>query len=93
MNNSSKNNPCATGYILGYWREELILRKWDGNVRIYSTGIETEHRMPSLWYDHQYRQAMVWETLGYNQPPHTSFFVGVPGGYHRHAPRADPHGP
>lgn len=75
--NGTKKNPCATGDILGDWREELIMRSSDNKyLRVYTTVTPTEHRMPSLWYDHEYRQAMVWQTEGYNQPPHPSFFVG-----------------
>ncbi|MBR0433295.1 MAG: rhamnogalacturonan lyase [Bacteroidaceae bacterium] len=77
MTNDSKNNPCAQGDILGDWREELILRSTDNaELRIYTTTDATVYRMPSLWYDHAYRQAMVWQPLGYNQPPHVSYFVG-----------------
>lgn len=75
--NGTKKNPCAQGDILGDWREELIMRSSDNKyLRVYTTVTPTEHRMPSLWYDHEYRQAMVWQTEGYNQPPHPSFFVG-----------------
>lgn len=75
--NGTKKNPCATGDILGDWREELVMRSSDNRfIRVYTTVTPTEHRMQSLWYDHQYRQAMVWQTEGYNQPPHPSFFVG-----------------
>ena len=27
-------------------------------------------------HDMQYRQAIAWQMCGYNQPPHTSFFLG-----------------
>ncbi|MBQ2165679.1 MAG: hypothetical protein II447_02775, partial [Bacteroidaceae bacterium] len=75
--NGTKKNPCATGDILGDWREEMVMRTSDNRfIRVYTTVTPTEHRMQSLWYDHQYRQAMVWQTEGYNQPPHPSFFVG-----------------
>lgn len=75
--NGTKKNPCATGDIFGDWREEIVMRTSDNmNLRIYTTNKPTEHRMQSLWYDHQYRQAMVWQSEGYNQPPHTSYFVG-----------------
>lgn len=77
MNNDSKNNPCAQGDIFGDWREEIVLRA-DGNskIRIYTTPQATTYRIPSLWLDHQYRNAMVWQPVGYNQPPHASFFLG-----------------
>lgn len=75
--NYTKKNPCASGDILGDWREELVMRSADNKyIRVYTTVTPTEYRMPSLWYDHEYRQAMVWQTEGYNQPPHKSYFVG-----------------
>lgn len=75
--NYTKNNPCAQGDILGDWREEVVLRAENNTrIRIYTTPHYTTYRIPTLWHDHQYRQAMVWQTLGYNQPPHPSFFLG-----------------
>ena len=74
-NNDTKGTPCYQGDILGDWREEYIMRDADNNIRIYSTDIPTEHRIYSLWYDHQYRNAMVWQMCGYNQPPHVSFWL------------------
>jgi autotransporter-associated beta strand protein len=76
-NNGTKKNPCAQGDIFGDWREELVLRANDNkSFYIYTTNTPTDYRIPSLWNDHQYRQAMVWQSFGYNQPPHTSFFLG-----------------
>ena len=75
LNNDSKNNPCLSGDILGDWREELLVRNGTG-LRLYTTSRPTTYRIPSLWHDHGYRQGMVWETIGYNQPPHASFFLG-----------------
>ena len=77
MNNSSKNNACAAGDILGDWREEVVVKASDNNsFRIYSTPVATEYRIPSLWFDPQYRQGMVWQSEGYNQPAHPSYFLG-----------------
>lgn len=75
-NNDTKGTPCYQGDILGDWREEIIMRTANGNIRIYSTPTPTDYRIPSLWTDHQYRNAMVWQMCGYNQPPHVSYFVG-----------------
>ena len=74
-NNDTKGTPCFQGDILGDWREEYIMRDGDNNIRIYTTDFPTDHRVYSLWYDHQYRNAMVWQMCGYNQPPHVSFFL------------------
>lgn len=77
LNNDSKNNQCAQGDILGDWREELVLRSWDNTtLHVFTTTYPTEYRIPSLWYDPEYRQAMVWQVCGYNQPPHVSYFMG-----------------
>lgn len=77
MCNWTKNTPSAQGDIFGDWREELVLRA-EGNtkIRIYTTNIPTTNRIYTLWHDHQYRQAMVWQMCGYNQPPHPSYFLG-----------------
>ncbi len=75
--NWTKNTPSATGDILGDWREEIIVRTSDNKyVRVYTTNIKTNYRNYTLWHDHQYRQGMVWESMGYNQPPHASYFLG-----------------
>ncbi len=77
LNNDSKNNPCFQGDILGDWREELVLRASDNkSLRILTTTFPTNYRIPSLWFDPEYRQAMVWQMCAYNQPPHPSFFIG-----------------
>ena len=75
-NNDTKGTPCYQGDLLGDWREEVIARTKDNNIRIYTTTIPTEWRNYTLWHDHQYRQAMVWQMCGYNQPPHVSYFLG-----------------
>ncbi|MBQ9363777.1 MAG: autotransporter-associated beta strand repeat-containing protein [Bacteroidaceae bacterium] len=76
-NNWSKNNPGGIADIFGDWREELIMRKGDNTaILVYTTPIATKYRIPTLWHDHQYRNAMVWQSMGYNQPPHKSYFLG-----------------
>jgi autotransporter-associated beta strand protein len=75
-NNWTKATPCFMGDILGDWRHEFVMRTADNKIRIYTTTIETPWRIYSMWYDHQQRNAMVWQMCGYNQPPHTSYFLG-----------------
>ena len=75
--NWTKNTPSAVGDIIGDWREEIIVRTTDNKyVRVYTTNLKTNYRNYTLWHDHQYRQGMVWESMGYNQPPHCSYFLG-----------------
>ena len=76
-NNSSKCNPSAQGDILGDWREEVVLRTSDNSaLRIFATTIATDYPLYTLWHDHEYRNGMCWQNVGYNQPPHVSFFLG-----------------
>ena len=75
-NNDTKGTPCYQGDVFGDWREEVIMRTADNNIRIYTTDVATPWRNYTLWHDHQYRQAMVWQMCGYNQTPHTSYFLG-----------------
>lgn len=77
LNNSSKNNPCFLGDIIGDWREEIIARSSDNqHLRIYTSNYASDYAVTTLWADHEYRNAMVWQSVGYNQPPHPSFFLG-----------------
>ena len=76
-NNDTKGTPCYQGDLFGDWREEVIMRTANNNViRIYTTTDPTPWRNYTLWHDMQYRQAMVWQMCGYNQPPHVSYFLG-----------------
>lgn len=76
-NNSTKATPNLSGDILGDWREEVVWRTPDSSeLRIYSTTIPTTHRLPTLMHDRQYRLAIAWQNVGYNQPPHPSYFIG-----------------
>ncbi|MEL1240920.1 rhamnogalacturonan lyase [Flavobacterium flavipallidum] len=77
-NNGTKSTPALSADILGDWREELILRSEDNSeLRIYSTTIPTTIRQYTLMHDSQYRLAIAWQNVGYNQPPHTSFYMGT----------------
>ena len=55
MNNSSKNNPCFQGDIIGDWREEIIMRLESHNniIRVYTTGMSTGYDLPTFWHDHE----------------------------------------
>ena len=76
LNNSSKNNPCFLGDILGDWREEIVNRIDATTLRINISSYPSPWGITSLWYDHEYRNGMTWQSVGYNQPPHPSFFLG-----------------
>ncbi len=76
-NNGTKSTPCLSADILGDWREEVIFRTADNSeLRIYTSTIPTEHRLYTLMHDPQYRLSIAWQNIGYNQPPHPSFYIG-----------------
>ncbi|MCM1195567.1 MAG: hypothetical protein NC310_00680 [Roseburia sp.] len=82
-NNGSKGVPALTADILGDWREEMLFRLNDLNgdgycdgIRLYMTGEHTQYRLYTLMHDSQYRCQVSSENVGYNQPPHTSYYIG-----------------
>jgi rhamnogalacturonan endolyase len=77
-NNSTKSTPGLQADLLGDWREEVIWRKEDNTeLRIYTTIIPTEYRLKTLMHDRQYREAIAWQNVGYNQPPHPGVYIGT----------------
>lgn len=86
--NGSKKTPCVYADIWGDWREEMIFVVNDGDsdddgdddgwteLRIFTTNIETEYRFRPLMDDHIYRLSAAYQNVGYNQPTHTSFYIG-----------------
>ncbi|MFT0802245.1 rhamnogalacturonan lyase [Bacillus swezeyi] len=76
-NNGTKATPALQADILGDWREEVIWRTDDSSaLRIYTTTNITDHRIYTLMHDAVYRLGIAWQNVGYNQPPHTSFYLG-----------------
>lgn len=75
--NTTKSTPNLSADIIGDWREELVL--WDGNTSsdllIFTTAIETKYKVPCLMQDHNYRMAVAWQNVGYNQPPHLGYYL------------------
>ena len=76
-NNSTKSNPCLTADLFGDWREELLLRTDDNRaIRVFCTPYTTDKRITTLMHDTQYRTQVAGEQNCYNQPAHTSFYLG-----------------
>lgn len=76
-NNGSKATPALAADILGDWREEVIWRAENNeSLRIYTTTTPASNRIYTLMHDPQYRVAIAGQNVGYNQPPHPSFFLG-----------------
>ncbi|MBO5279204.1 MAG: carbohydrate-binding protein [Lachnospiraceae bacterium] len=77
-NGGTKGQTCLIADIFGDWREELVVRTADNTeMRIYSTSIATEYRIPTLMHDVTYREAVCWQNNHYNQPANTSFYFGA----------------
>jgi rhamnogalacturonan endolyase len=76
-NNGTKANPCLSADLFGDWREELICKSADNTtLRIFSTALPTNIKLYTLMHNPQYRLSIVWQNVAYNQPPHTSYFIG-----------------
>ncbi|MCX7715157.1 MAG: rhamnogalacturonan lyase [Clostridia bacterium] len=74
-NNGTKYNACITADILGDWREEIIGR-YGTSLRVYISALSTNYKLTTLMHDSQYRSGVAAENVGYNQPPHTSYYIG-----------------
>jgi len=77
-NNGTKATPALSADLFGDWREEVIWRKSDNSaLRIYTTTDITSAKIHTLMHDPVYRLSIAWQNVAYNQPPHTSFFLGT----------------
>ncbi len=84
-NNSTKANPSLVADVWGDWREEIIMPVGKGEVngvpetpylRVMTSVLPTTYRLTTLMHDCQYRLAIAWQNVAYNQPPHTSYYIG-----------------
>ncbi|MDD6483661.1 MAG: hypothetical protein PUF72_03685 [Clostridiales bacterium] len=76
-NNSSKATPALSADIMGDWREEVLFGTDDNKaLRIYMSTTPTDYKLTTLMHDSQYRCAVAWQNVGYNQPPHQSYYIG-----------------
>ena len=76
-NNTTKANPALQADLFGDWREEIVTRTDDSTALRISTTVDlTGHRLRTLQSDSVYRTGVAWQNTAYNQPPHTSYFLG-----------------
>jgi len=76
-NNGTKATPALVADLIGDWREEVLWREADNTgLRVYTTTDVTARRIYTLMHDPQYRIAISWQNVAYNQPPHPSFHIG-----------------
>lgn len=73
--NGTKATPNLQADLFGDWREEIILhdQETESDLLIFSTTIPTDYRVNTLMQDRQYRVAIAWQNVAYNQPPHLSY--------------------
>jgi fibronectin type 3 domain-containing protein/lysophospholipase L1-like esterase len=75
--NGTKGTPTLQADLFGDWREEIVTRLDDSSaLRIATTVDLTDHRLRTLQSDPVYRLGVAWQNTGYNQPPHTGYFLG-----------------
>ena len=81
-NNYSKHTPSLVADIWGDWREEIIMpinknsATGQAYLRIMTSTLPTDYRLATLMHDSQYRLSVAWQNVGYNQPTHTSYYIG-----------------
>lgn len=73
--NGTKSNPVLSADLFGDWREEVIF-SCGSNLKIFTTTIPSKQKLYTLMHDRQYRCAIAWQNVAYNQPPHPGFFLG-----------------
>ncbi|GAO29451.1 T9SS type A sorting domain-containing protein [Geofilum rubicundum] len=89
-NNGSKSTPTLSADLFGDWREEVIFRRSDSEaLRVYTTAIQTDHKLYTLMHDPVYRAAISWQNSSYNQPPHPGFYLATDMDFPMAAPHVD----
>lgn len=77
-NNASKSNAVISCDLFGDWREEVIFHTNNGSaLRVFTTTYSTDYKIYSLMHNPQYRAQVAGQNVGYNQPPHTDYFIGT----------------
>lgn len=73
--NTTKATPNLQADLFGDWREEVILHDsaTESDLLIYTSTIPSDYKVPCLMTDRQYRVAIAWQNVAYNQPPHLSY--------------------
>lgn len=74
-NNGSKSNACLTADIYGDWREEMLFRVGTDTIRVFTTTYTSPYNIYCLMQNPQYRVQVASQNNGYNQPPHTDFYL------------------
>lgn len=77
-NGGTKAVPVLSADLFGDWREEIVWKTADEKeLRIYSTAIPTDYKIPTLMHDYYYRSCIAVQNNHYNQPPNVSYYLGA----------------
>ncbi|MBP5611996.1 MAG: hypothetical protein J6X20_04605, partial [Bacteroidales bacterium] len=63
--------------IMGDWREEFVT-VMNGELRVYQTTIPATDRRVTFMRDGAYRAQVAHRSMGYDQAPMPSYYVGMP---------------
>lgn len=74
-NNYTKSNACITCDLIGDWREEMLFPCGTDKIRVFTTTFSTEYNHYTLMHNPQYRVQVAAQNNGYNQPPHTDYYI------------------
>lgn len=74
-NNYTKSNACITCDLIGDWREEMLFPCGTDKIRVFTTTYTTDYNIYCLMQNPQYRVQVAAQNNGYNQPPHTDFYI------------------
>ncbi|GEM_PF-609639 len=74
-NNYTKSNACLTCDLMGDWREEMLFPCGTDKIRVFTTTYTTDYNIYSLMHNTQYRVQVASQNNGYNQPPHTDYYL------------------
>lgn len=77
ISNDIEGHQAAWVDLFGDWREEIITST-PGELRIYMTRIPAKDRRVALTQDPLYRSGVAHLSMGYGQPPLTSYYLGRP---------------
>ncbi|MGE9267046.1 MAG: rhamnogalacturonan lyase [Verrucomicrobiales bacterium] len=70
----TKKDANLVADLIGDWREEVVFRRFDNKALIiFTTWIPTGRKNPTLMHDPLYRMNIAVQSIGYNQPAHTSY--------------------
>ena len=77
-NGGTKAVPVLSADLFGDWREEIVWKTADEKeLRVYSTAIPTDYKIPTLMHDYYYRSCIAVQNNHYNQPPNVSYYLGA----------------